>query len=324
MIYDDSLYGCVLLSEPVLLDLLNSTALRRLRNVLQHGITALIGITKPITRYEHSVGVMLLVQRFGGGVREQVAALLHDVSHTAFSHVIDHVFHDQGTQSYHERQKEWWLARTDVPDILAGHGFDWRDFLDDEQFPLLEQPLPRLCADRLDYFFRDASALQIITRDDVQAALSHLIVADGRLAVDDLAVATMLGNQFIATDSASWSNTDEVVIYELAARAIRLALERRILMEEDLWQTDALLWNRLRESSDSEVSHWVRLAEQRPYYVTDLETPTICVRTKVRTIDPDVLTVDGLRLVSDLNVEFRDHRDEYLRRKANGISVRLI
>ena len=58
-------------------------------------ITALLGITQPITRYEHSVGVMLLARRVGGGLREQVAALLHDVSHTAFSHVIDHVFHDQ-------------------------------------------------------------------------------------------------------------------------------------------------------------------------------------------------------------------------------------
>src|ERR1700733_6161088 len=111
MIYNDSIYGRETIVDPVLLDLLDSTAVRRLRGVLQHGVTALLEITKPITRFEHSVGVMLLVRRAGGDLKEQVAALLHDVSHTAFSHVIDHVFHDQGTQSYHEQKKEWWIAR---------------------------------------------------------------------------------------------------------------------------------------------------------------------------------------------------------------------
>ncbi len=34
---------------------------------------------------------MMLVNRLGGSLEEQIAALLHDVSHTAFSHVIDYV-----------------------------------------------------------------------------------------------------------------------------------------------------------------------------------------------------------------------------------------
>ena len=35
---------------------------------------------------------MLLIKKLGGSVEEQIAGLLHDVSHTAFSHVIDYVF----------------------------------------------------------------------------------------------------------------------------------------------------------------------------------------------------------------------------------------
>jgi HD superfamily phosphohydrolase len=37
---------------------------------------------------------MLLVRRLGASLEEQIAALLHDVSHTAFSHVIDSVDHN--------------------------------------------------------------------------------------------------------------------------------------------------------------------------------------------------------------------------------------
>ena len=61
MRYTDSIYGDTEVEEAVLLDLMQTQAMRRLRGVLQHGITALIGITRPVTRFEHSVGVMLLV-----------------------------------------------------------------------------------------------------------------------------------------------------------------------------------------------------------------------------------------------------------------------
>ncbi|HEY1378944.1 MAG TPA: HD domain-containing protein [Gemmataceae bacterium] len=324
MVYDDPIYGPEPIAEPVLLDLLASEALGRLRGVLQHGITALLNITQPITRYEHSVGVMLLARRVGGGLREQVAALLHDVSHTAFSHVIDHVFHDQGTQSYHERRKEWWVARTDVPAVLSRHGLNWRDFLDDEPFSLLEQPLPRLCADRLDYFLRDGSALGVLTPADVPVALDHLVVVDGRMAVDDADVARMFGERFMAADDASWSSPHELVLYELAARAIRAALDRGVLTDEDLWGTDAALWEHLRQSDDAEVCRWVRLTEARPEFVTDLERPTIRIRPKVRAIDPDVATAAGLRPLSTLDAAYRQRREAYVRRKAEGLSVRLI
>ena len=39
--------------------------------------------------FEHSLGVYLLLRRLGADRREQVAGLLHDISHTAFSHAVD-------------------------------------------------------------------------------------------------------------------------------------------------------------------------------------------------------------------------------------------
>ncbi|MCI0521446.1 MAG: HD domain-containing protein, partial [Chloroflexi bacterium] len=153
---NDRVYGACEVREAVLLDLLQSASVQRLDGVLQHGISGLVGVTRAVSRLEHSLGVMLIVRHFGAGVKEQVAALLHDVSHTAFSHVVDYVFDGCDTQSYHEEKKESFIAASDLPAALARHGYDWRDFLHEEDYPLLEQPAPRLCADRLDYFLRDA------------------------------------------------------------------------------------------------------------------------------------------------------------------------
>lgn len=324
MVYDDPLYGPEVIDEPVLLDLLETKALQRLRGVLQHGVSALLGITKPITRFDHSAGVMIVVRRLGADLREQVAALLHDVSHTAFSHVIDHVFHDQGTQSYHERRKAWWIERTDVPETLSRHGLNWREFLDDDDHPLMEQPLPRLCADRMDYVLRDGTGLGLITPAEVRAIRVHVVVQDGRLALDDQGVARMLGERFMACDDRSWSDRFELVIYELAARAIQASLNVGVITEDDLWRTDAVVWEQMRQSTHSEVAHWVRLTEHPPKFVNDWDAPTIRIRPKVRAIDPDVVTPTGLRPLSELDTEFRAMREAYCRRKAEGLSVRLL
>lgn len=91
---DDKIHGAYTITEPVLVDLLLSKPIDRLKRVLQHGISSLVGLTPlpAVTRYEHSVGAMLLVRAAGGSVEAQAAALLHDVAHTSLSHVVDGVF----------------------------------------------------------------------------------------------------------------------------------------------------------------------------------------------------------------------------------------
>lgn len=201
MQYIDVVYGSISFTQPLILDLMQSDAMQRLQGVLQHGITAVLGITQPITRVEHSVGAMILVQSAGGSVCEQSAALLHDVSHTAFSHVADFVF--GGPNSYHEEKRREWIAQSDIPAVLSKHGIEWTDFLDDEKFPLLEQPAPRLCADRLDYFLRDSLALGILTAAQAKQLYEGLVVAEGRFAVRNVDTARLFAYKYIEADESS-------------------------------------------------------------------------------------------------------------------------
>jgi hypothetical protein len=211
MQYDDAIYGSVEITEPVILDLMQSAAL--------------LGITPPFSRFDHSVGAMLLVRRLGASLAEQVAALLHDISHTAFSHVIDFVFDDHSGQSYHEENKETVVAASDIPVILTRHGMDWHAFMDEAQFPLLEQPSPALCADRLDYFLRDLEFLGLASRAEIVAAVKSLVVKEEAIAVANPATARWLAYTFIETDRASWSNFREVGLYQVTAEAIKLATQ---------------------------------------------------------------------------------------------------
>ncbi|HEY0175824.1 MAG TPA: HD domain-containing protein, partial [Pedobacter sp.] len=88
---NDPIYGTFELPE-IFDDLLNSKAMQRLGKIHHSGAVFLVNPDICHTRLEHSIGVMLLIRMLGGTELEQIAGLLHDISHTAFSHVGDYVF----------------------------------------------------------------------------------------------------------------------------------------------------------------------------------------------------------------------------------------
>jgi hypothetical protein len=324
MIYNDPVYGPTTIDTPVLLDIMNSKAIQRLNGVLQHGVSAIVGITRETTRFEHSIGVMLLVQRLGANLEEQIAALLHDVSHTAFSHVIDYVFDGHDSQKFHEDHKLEYVSGTDIPDILDKHGFYWMDFMQEENFTLLEQALPHLCADRLDYFLRDARDLGLATDREVSNALKHLIPHQGRILVDNLEVARWLGYTFIEGDKASWANFREVGLYELAAQSIRRGLEIGVLTKEDIWGTDRLSWEKLRSSTDPVLQHHFKRVNPNTIFVRDEDNPEFLVSTKLRSIDPDVYINQRVSPLSTLDRDFAHYRNEYLTHNSGKWPMRVI
>lgn len=325
MQYHDDVYGPVEIDEPVIETLMHSATVRRLQDVLQHGITGLIGITTPITRFEHSVGTMLLVRLLGGSLEEQIAALLHDVSHTAFSHVIDYVFDGHDSQSFHDEMKEQYLRQTELPELLARYGYDWRAFIDEANFPLLEQPAPRLCADRLDYFLRDSLELGLASPTEVQDALGYLVVHEGRIVTGDLATAYWLAYTYLAADKASWANLREVGLYELTARAIRRALQIDYIQASDFWRTDEDLWNALLQSEDAGIQQELALVKKGTVFILDEDEPTFLVSTKLRSIDPDVTLPGGnVTPLSTIDSQFAAHRRNYHRLNEGQWPVRVI
>lgn len=315
MHYEDELYGKVEISEPVLLDLMASRAMQRTKGISQHGITALLGITPPFSRFDHSVGAMLLVRRLGATIEEQIAALLHDISHTAFSHVIDFVFDDHSGQGYHEEKKDEFVANSDIPAIFNRHSMDWRDFMDEARFPLLEQPSPALCADRLDYFLRDLEFLKLAKSAELKSVLGALEVVDDRIVVNDINSARWLAYTFLEADRASWSNFREVGLYQLTAEAIKAANRHGVITEADLWGSDETLWTKLQSAVHSDVKRWVELITPGTRFTWDELQPQFRVATKVRTIDPPVKNGDSAVPLSTIDPCFARDRDAYVASK---------
>ena len=257
MRWNDRVYGDVAIDDPKLLALISCPTFRRLRGIRQAGPSAFAYPFKTVTRHEHSLGVHLLLRRLGADLREQVAGLLHDISHTAFSHAVDFIVSSE-EQDHHERLKPEFLERPDIAAALAPLGFTPDEFYDDSIYPLLERPLPWLCADRLDYFFRDGLTCGVATAEAVARFLDHLAVVDRTIVFTDVAVAREAAALFAAMNRDWWASPTEAYIYNEFADAIREGFRLGALQKDDLLADDAHVMARLQGAASPLITEKLR------------------------------------------------------------------
>ena len=72
-VFVETVYGSIEITEPVIVELINSKAMKRLKKVNQYGVMAFVKPEQKYNRFEHSLGVFYLIKKFGGTVEEQVA-----------------------------------------------------------------------------------------------------------------------------------------------------------------------------------------------------------------------------------------------------------
>ncbi|GAQ44720.1 hypothetical protein AtubIFM55763_008591 [Aspergillus tubingensis] len=323
IIIRDSLYGDHSITEPILVDLLQSSDLRRLIGICQHGVTGHLGLLPKqvkITRFEHSVGAFLLVRIAGGSVEEQVTALLHDISHTVLSHVVDWALSKPGEESYHEVHKARYIRTTQIPKILTKHGVP-QTVLDEEQYPLVEMAAPHLCADRLDYALRDMVAFGILQLSDAHQVVASLkafpdaVSPNRMLVLGDLKAALDLARAYLVADREVWSNPTHVEMYRGTGQLIGNLVHEERIHEKVLWSTtDDQFWQLLKDIADPEESEMLERFETEG--LVEDNGLRLHKNAKVRTIDPDVY-VSGTEAValSVVDPDWAAERESYIRER---------
>lgn len=300
MQWEDRVYGHVAIDEPAILDLIGCPTFQRLKGVRQAGPSALAFPFKNVTRFEHSLGVFVLLRRLGAGLREQVAGLLHDISHTAFSHAVDFIVSSR-EQDHHEQLKPLMLDRPDLVEALNRLGYTPSEFYDDSIYPLLEQPLPWLCADRLDYFLRDGMACGVVSREVAGLILEHLAVAESRIIMNDVEVAREAVRLYDVMNREWWASDTEAFIYNEFADALREAMKRGILHSDDLMTEDDLVLAKLDAAAVPLIAHKLEAIRRfRPESVSGYAPRVV---PKARWLDPLVRSGDSVQRLSILEAD---------------------
>lgn len=319
MEFEDPVHGQVNFSEDVLVELIKTEPVQRLKHVNQAGPTPYFMDKAAVKRFDHSLGVAALLKSHGASIEEQIAGLLHDVPHTAFSHVADFVFENE-EHEYHERFLEEIIYNSEIPEIVERHGLDMEYILDESNFGLLERELPDLCADRIDYFLRD---MKRVMGKDIDDHLEHLTVHDGLFGLDDQEVAEKYALAYMEADRNLWADPKEVAMFEIFARAIRRAMDIGLLSEKDLFGTDEEVYRVLKSSDDPEIQGRLETLEGLRIEL-DPDDPDLMAETKVRLVDPIVVQDGETFRVSERSERVRRKIEEHKELVGSGYPVKIL
>ncbi|CAM4127601.1 hypothetical protein BAQ48_13475 [Bacillus luti] len=323
MLISDVLYGEFEIDQ-VLEELIVSKPVQRLKGIHQNGASYLMNEKWNVTRLDHSVGTMLLIKKLGGSVEEQIAGLLHDVSHTAFSHVIDYVF-DNDNESYHEEIFSSVVKNSEIPAILAKHGYNYEDILlDDSKWTLLERSAPELCADRVDYTLRDMYTYGYISLEEVHSFLEDVIEVDGKMVLQNIEIAEWFTKTYYKEVIDFFMKPMNIYGNDMLAKTLKLALHKKVIHADDFLLEDDELIVKLQRCNDPEVEDLLRKIHPNVAVKEDRNDYDLYQKNKVRLIDPPVCRAGEVVPSSVVSENIRQMSDTAYEKAVRGTYVKVI
>ena len=314
---EDKIYGRKDVNELVLIELINCPSLQRLKDVSQLGMPDKYYHRRGYSRYEHSLGVFVLLGKLGATLEEQIAGLLHDVSHTAFSHVVDWVVGDPTKEDYQDKNHLNALKNSEIPGILDKRGFDFKRISKLEDFSLLEREVPSLCADRIDYTFREM--YHTGKEDLVKRSLSNLKNFYGQVVFLNKKIATSFAEEYMELQIKHWAGEQARARYFLLSDALKRGMKKKILCFDDLNKTETYILDILENSKDKYILEKLNLLKKGFSVVESDEG--IELKKKFRYIDPEVLINGSYKKLSELS---KNYKEMIEREKENSRFIKKI
>ena len=307
-----TVFGDVNEQNQVILELIDSKAMQRLKYIDQSGPEPYFILNTPsFSRYEHSIGVYALLKRYNLTPTEQIAGLLHDASHTVFSHLADQIFQKglDRTESYQDNIHNWYLQQMHIDDIIAKSNLSTNDISPkNDKFFALEQPYPDMNADRIEYNLHTALVFNDLEQSEIQQILQSLHFENNKWYFIDVKNATKLANLSTNYTKSFWGSAHNAAIYTTAAAAVKYALDKKILCANDLhFGVDQDIVKLLRDNNDPILKKLIIIMENIDDYFIETKPNNFDVHqlVKMRGIDPLVMHNQQLQRLSAVNADFK-------------------
>ena len=250
----------------------------------------------PYSRLDHSMGVALIAWHFTEDVRQSTAGLLHDAATPAFAHVVDFLYGDHLHQESTEARTAEVIGRSpELQALLRSYGLSTGEVADSHQFPIVDNPSPRLSADRLEYTLGNLRCYGLAGDTAIRTFYQDLTLwrgEDGQpeLAFRSLETACAFTEAALATGRVYVADEDRFAMQALAD-LLRTALNRGVLTGDDLYGTEPQVIRKLKADTVC-AAQWRRFRGYRRLLrrADQPEKPGwVQVPAKLRCIDPLVL-----------------------------------
>lgn len=300
------------ITDKDVIKIIKHPAIQRLKNIWISTYGYLFELKRNATRYDHSIGVYLLLKHFKCSKQEQIAGLIHDVSHTALSHVSTYAFQHKYTGTeFHELQQYKFIQSSGLAALLIKLWYNPTQLLHDKKFSLLENELPDICADRIDYALRDGLHLQILSRQQVNQVLKGLIVYNGEFVFSDVESAFIYSFNFYLLNLMFYGAATEAHFNNDFGNLVKYSVKNNILHEKDWFTDDVKLTNKLKQSKDKKIKKWLTKYNNNLVVFEDREHPDVVFPKKIRIVDPKVLIDNKPTRLSELSQVYQKIINDY-------------
>ncbi len=194
-------------------------------------------------RYEHSLGVALIVWHFTSDLKQAVAGLLHDIATPVFAHVIDFVQGDYIKQEATESAtREIIEEDKDILSILDQYRLSVNDVCDYHLYPIADNDSPRLSADRLEYTLGNILHYGFDTYDTVDRIYRDLVILTAEDGMPEIGFrhdeAALEFAHLARRCSELYISPEDRYAMQRLAEIIRDELSEHILSEKNLYATE--------------------------------------------------------------------------------------
>ena len=191
------------------------------------------------SRYQHSLGVALIIWHFTHNKAQTIAGLLHDVSTPVFSHVGDFRLGDALTQTSTEALNANFIgADKELLSCLAKDELLVEQVNNYHNYPIADNEIPQLSADRLEYMFPSGMALDgSWDLHSIKVCYNDLVIAQNEFNSTELAfqtyeIAEEYCRRFCLIGHILQLNENKLALH-LLGHILNLALQKAILQESD-------------------------------------------------------------------------------------------
>jgi hypothetical protein len=325
----NTFYGSIDVEEPVLLELIKSPAFQRLKQIHQYGVAYYTTHTEEYNRYDHSLGVFSILRKNGATLEQQIAGLLHDVSHTVFSHVGDWIFgKEYQEEDYQSTIYKIFISHSGLEDILIKYGYTIGKISPkNKEFIMLEQPLPNLCADRIDYNLQGAYYQNFLTKEEVLELYRDLHFVDGRWVSSLPHLMKKLSAFSLFMTQDCWGGAVNYAISRWLADAILKGLSTGLLSWKEIhFGIDQEIWDKLQRSDNAFIQKRMAMVVDFKNYFKQVDPvdADVLVKFRCRGIDPWVVQNNEVVRLSTIDSDLARELDMVRKRAMEGWPIKLV
>lgn len=313
MIIKDRIYGTYKITSPVILELINSKPVQRLKKISQMGPPDKYYHLKGYSRYEHSVGVMLLLKHLGASEEVQIAGLLHDISHTTFSHLIDWVVGTGHTEEFQDNQHEKYFLNSDVKDILVKYNYDPKRICNNKNFSLLEREIPSLCADRIDYAIRE------FPQSIAEKCFKGLTKFNRKIVFINKNSALLFATNFLKRQIKHWGGFEAGSRYVLFSKVLQHALKNKLINFENFMKDENLVIDKLESSRNKKIKLILSVLKNKD--LSFLPKTKKRFHKKFRFVDPEFIKNGKIIRLSQVDQKFKVLIEKVRKQNEKGILI---